>query len=159
MSKRGTKTQPINVLKLKGTFREDRHVGAALEAKLSHEPPAPPAHLSDDDKKEFTRVANQLAAVGLCTELDVEAVELFVVTSRGVREVREELESEGCVVETTKGGTQMNPLARILDQRIATLKWCLSQFGMTPSARSSLHLADKKKAEDDEEAVSKACGF
>lgn len=162
MSTRGRKAQPVSVLKMKGTFRQHRHSGGAeLEAKLSHVAPEPPSHLSDDDKAEWKRTAEQLAGLGLCTKLDGLALEMLVTSYRGFREATAMLEEQGPLLEcaTSSGALKPNPVLKVLDLRLATLKWCLTQFGMTPSSRSSLNLGARQEAEDDEEAVARVCGF
>lgn len=143
--KRGPPKKPSALLKQRGTFRSDRH-SDDLEPVTPPNLPAAPAHLTDSEKRTWNEVGGKLAAIGLCSDLDAIALEVLVSSYCGMTDAAAELASGDLVVTVGQNETPMaNPLVGVVAKQLATLKWCLTQFGMTPSARTSISLPEKPK--------------
>ena len=129
----------------RGTFRKDRH-SDEVDAQLEPSLPDPPAHFSDDEVAIWNEVGQKLAAKGLMTELDAAAFELLVGSYVGMRQAQEQLSESSLIVYVGEQGTPIaNPLVGIIAKHTALLKWTLTQFGCTPSARAGVKPAERKK--------------
>lgn len=143
--KRGPPKKPAALLKQRGTFRKDRH-SDDLEALAPPNLPAAPAHLSSAEKTKWREVGTKLAKLGICSDLDAIALELLVSSYCGMTDAAAELARGDLVIEVGESGVPMpNPLVGIIGKHNQLLKWCLTQFGMTPSARTSIRLPEKTK--------------
>ncbi|MBS0205686.1 MAG: phage terminase small subunit P27 family [Planctomycetes bacterium] len=145
MGRRGPPKKPVAVHKRNGTFRGDRH-SDDVESQLEPRLPDPPEHFDDDQRALWTRIGEQLAKRGLLTELDGMAFELLVSSYMAMHANCRELESQDLVYFTESGAPVVNPLVGVITKNTALLKWCLREFGCTPSARTGIHVAkpDKK---------------
>lgn len=149
MGKRGPAKKPVAVHKQRGTFRKDRH-NDAVDSELPPSLPDPPAHFTDDQKKIWNEVGKKLAQRGLMTELDAQAFELLVGSYLGMRQAQDELNDSDLIIYVGEMGTPVaNPLVNIISKNTALLKWCLTQFGCTPSARTGITPARTKTAKVD----------
>ena len=143
--KRGPPKKPAALLKQRGTFRKDRH-SDDLDLVTPPNLPAAPTHLNAAEKRKWNDVGAKLVAIGLCSELDAIALELLVRSYCGMTEAAHTLASGDLVIEVGEAGIPMpNPLIGIIGKQLQTLKWCLTQFGMTPSARTSIRLPEPQK--------------
>ena len=144
MGRRGPPKTPIRLLKLRGTYRPDRHAGPELPAAA----PNCPTWLSREAKAEWKRLAPML----------VERVGLAVI-DRAVLAVYCETFAEvhGLVMAIRKlrprDRAKHEPhLARMRnDARAAMLRYA-TQLGLSPAARTGLKLqpADDDQATDAE---------
>ena len=144
MPKRGPSKTPAAVLKERGTFRKDRHHDAAIDSDLKPKLPSPPEHFDEVMQSLWYDLGQKLADRGLMTELDAQAFELLVGSYFAMRQSQEQLANEELVMFVGENGTPMaNPLVGIQAKYLATLKWCLTQFGCTPSARTGVKTEKK----------------
>ena len=145
VGKRGPAKKPSAVLKKRGTFRRDRH-SDDLEPATPPNLPAAPQHLTDAERAKWHEVGSKLVALGICSDLDGIALELLVTSYCGMVEATQELAHADLVVEVGESGCPMaNPLVGIVGKRQQMLKWCLTQFGMTASSRTSIRLPEPQK--------------
>lgn len=155
MGKRGPPKKPSSVLKSRKTFRRDRH-SDDLEAVANANLPKPPSHLSAAQRKQWHEIGQQLHKVGLCSDLDAICLELLVRSYCEMNNAQNRLSSGDLVLEVGDGGAlQANPLVGVIAKHLATLKWCLTQFGMTPSARTGIRLPEPKKMDPMERLLNK----
>lgn len=125
----------------------------AQPCRINRDEPTPPAgigpppdFLDESGRAAWARIAGQLDEAGLLTIADRDAVALYCSTwSRWARAV-EAIEEEGLVVGG-QFGMKPNPYVAIADSCAKQLTRLMTQFGMTPSSRSSLKVAGK--AEED----------
>lgn len=144
MGRRGPAKTPVAELKKRGTFRKDRH-SDAIDSELVPSLPAPPVHFDEDQKAVWNDVGQRLAAKGLMTELDAQAFELLIGSFFGMREAQNQLSASDLIVYVGDQGTPIaNPLVHIISKNTALLKWCLTQFGCTPSSRTGITPAKHK---------------
>ena len=143
MGKRGPGKTPSAILKGRGTFRADRHHDDA-DIELGPSLPEPPIHFTADQVEVWNAVGSKLAARGLMTELDSQAFELLVSAYCGMLSAQEEWSRSDLIVYVGETMVPMaNPLVGIIAKQTALLKWCLTQFGATPSARTGINPAKK----------------
>lgn len=143
--KRGPPKKPAALLKRRGTFRKDRH-SDDLEPVTPPNLPAPPSHLTETERAKWNEVGSQLVKLGICSDLDAMALELLIRSYCGMCDAADELADGDLVVEVGESCTPMaNPLVGIVAKQLATLKWCLTQFGMTPSSRTSIRLPETQQ--------------
>ncbi len=166
MSNKGRKRLPDNVLKLRGTFRQDRRAMESVQLEVSV--PEPPNFLSDEALGEWQRVTPQLERLGLISELDRAALAAYcqaygrwVEAERGLRLARQTASAEsaatpelfgeengargaGLVVRKISGNAQIHPLLVIANEAMTLTVRFATEFGITPAARSKV--SGKKKA-------------
>jgi P27 family predicted phage terminase small subunit len=140
MARRGRKPKPARLKILEGTRRDRRNSGGPRPAA---EAPAPPDHLDTLGREAWQRLAPQLAAMGLLTELEGEALSLYCVTYSRWRLALEELHSIGISVETGQGSLKPNPAAAVVAESSRLMASLLAEFGLTPASRSRVAAASE----------------
>jgi P27 family predicted phage terminase small subunit len=143
---KGMQPVPAAVAKLRGTWRADRHAhGVTLEASRI---PDAPDEMTEREKKHWQSMRERLEAAGLAAAIDLEAftalVEAFAAWETATRELR----GKPLLIEDRHGVPRANPLISVCESRFNTLKWCLTQFGMTPSSRTGIRAVEKTAAPD-----------
>ena len=120
-----------------------------------HEPkpravlPRCPPHLSEEAKKEWRRVSRMLHQLGLLTEADVTALALYCQVYGRWIEAEKKLASFGMLIKTPNDLPMQSPYLSIANRCFDQLKSMLTEFGMTPSSRSRLSVAQPEEEEDD----------
>lgn len=149
MGRRGPPKTPTNTLKQRGTFRRDRH-GDEVDIELAPSLPDPPEHFDDEQRELWNSIGTRLKDRGLMTELDAQAFELLIGAYVGMRQAQDALSNDSLIVYVGESGTPIaNPLVNIISKHVATVKWCLTQFGCTPSARNGVKPVERKKQTTD----------
>jgi P27 family predicted phage terminase small subunit len=138
MPKRGPPKTPSAVLKARKTFRKDRHTDE-IDVAAGSAVPDPPEHLDDRTRAVWLQIGPKLAEFGLLTHLDGIGFELLCQSYVDTLSATEQLKADDLVVFVGENSTPMpNPLVGIISKNLTTLKWCLTQFGLTPAARNGL---------------------
>jgi len=131
--------------------------------------PPVPDHLSDEDKTEWFRVAAELNAVGLLTQVDRAALAAYCQAWADWVEAEEQLRrygkmvkspvksvtrrSGGAEVTETSGGFPMqSPFLPIRNRALEIMHKFLTEFGMTPAARSRISVTHAIDTEDPAQA-------
>ena len=99
-----------------------------------------PKHLKTDKvaAAEYRRLGKQLLAAGVMTVLDETALTIYATEySRWVR-AESLLAEQGDTLVTDKGYRYVNPSFAVARQAKDTMMRILTEFGMTPSARSRI---------------------
>jgi P27 family predicted phage terminase small subunit len=137
----GRKATPTRLKVLAGNpghkpLNKDEPQAAASRLKV-------PAFLKGDQvaTKEFKRLGKLLVDAGIMTVLDEDALGVYAASySRWVAESKL-LKDEGTMLKSTKGNSYVNPRLWVVDAARDSMNKALSEFGMTPSARSKLKTA------------------
>lgn len=103
--------------------------------------PSCPPHLSAEAKKEWRRVVKELAAVGLLTKLDRAALACYCQSWADWAAACAQVAQFGTVLVAEGGRIYVNPQVHVANRALAALRSFASEFGMTPSARTRLHVA------------------
>lgn len=121
-----------------------------------------PRGLGVEGSRFWRKYAPALAALGVLTEVDEPglrmAAEHFEVAVRAATELRQPgkligadesgeplYAQQGLVVEDKDGNVRKNPLLQVLRDHSAALRSYLVEFGMTPAARSKLHMSEEEQ--------------
>ena len=106
--------------------------------------PECPAHLDDIAVAEWKRMSPILYNLGLLTDIDATAFASYCqLYSRWVK-IERKLSKEKLV--NSKG--KQNPLISASKQTLQLLRGYITEFGMTPSARSRMAIASEKNMND-----------
>ena len=109
-----------------------------------------PAHLPAEGRKEYRRVARMLTPIGLLTEVDLKALELYAETYAVWREAVEKVHIAGLVVKAKNGYPGQNPYLAIATNASKRMQSLLAEFGMTPSSRSRIGVSTPEVNEFDD---------
>jgi len=125
-----------------------------------HEPtppvtrPSPTADLCETGKSEWRRIVDQLADLGLMTNLDVAVLTAYCdafgewTTARRAFALIQERNkiTGGYMVRTPNGSVQIAPLVSIIRAARADMVRYAAELGMTPSARAGMEIDVRAKA-------------
>lgn len=119
------------------------------EAKLPAAMPQCPEHLDDMARKEWDRIVPQLFASGLCADADMASLAVYCQAFSDWCSYQKQLQKHGSLIKTPTGFVQQSPLVGMANQAGITVAKLAREFGMTPSARSSINAAPPNEKADD----------
>lgn len=99
-----------------------------------------PNHLSREAKREWRRLAPELERLGLLTSIDRAALAAYCSCWAIAVEAEKEISELGAVIIDEKGRALKNPAVNIVRDMWAQMRLYEVEFGMTPSARSRIHV-------------------
>lgn len=123
------------------------------EPKPKREIPSCPAHLGDAAKVAWGRLSVLLDRMGVLTEADSSALERLCDCYSDILECRELIERDGRTYKTIdqNGNTLIkgNPAVTQLRAADSQFKSYLVEFGLTPAARSKVHVTPDDDEKED----------
>lgn len=143
---------PDQVKAKRGTLRPCRAQGAIATGVSLLEVKAP-AHLKGEAKKIYELKVRQCFAMGILADIDADALALYAWEYAELIALQRRLKSEDYVIEeATKNGTtiKINPLAKIVQAKLATVNAIGSQFGWSPLTRMRLQSIVKEEEKKDD---------
>ena len=160
MGRRGPAPQPTKLRKLRGNPGRRPLPQGEPQPRATKWPPAPPAWLSTEAKREWRRVGKELHRLGLFTVVDRGAFAIYCQAWADWRAAVEFLEAEGSTyVLRDKDGkvkyVQQFPQVAIARAAAQQVRAFAAEFGLTPSARTRVR---PPVAGDDEETPSSKLG-
>jgi P27 family predicted phage terminase small subunit len=109
--------------------------------------PPCPTHLVGEAKKEWSRVTKLLLDAGLLTKADRAALSAYcqawadwVAANEAM--AKPNAEGGGLVVVTGEGYPMLNPLWTVSQQAVKVMRSYLTEFGLTPAARSRMKVSN-----------------
>jgi len=123
------------------------------EPRTARAVPACPAELSDEAKKEWRRLTKELAAAGLVTRLDREALALLCAAYARWAEAEAAIRKYGLVIKSPSGFPMQSPYLAIANKALDQVRLLLAEFGMSPSSRTRVHMVPQKDEDDPLEAL------
>lgn len=117
------------------------------EPQPRRETPTCPAWLSVEAKREWRKMTPELERLGLLTVIDGAALAGYCQAYARWKQAEALLDREGLVITTQSGYSQPHPAVAIAQKSLALVRAFCSEFGLTPAARSSLHVAPLDKPE------------
>ena len=114
------------------------------EPQLPVKIPKPPAFLNAVAKRHFRATAIQLAALGIMTEIDRDALALYAQAFATWRDAVLKLGESGPVHKTTAGNIIQHPHFGIANKASEQMRKMLAEFGMTPSSRTRIKTEGKE---------------
>jgi P27 family predicted phage terminase small subunit len=151
MGKRGPRPTPTKIKIARGTLR--------AKPPAEPEPPATgirmPAHLGPVAAARWAELLPIVQAMRVMTDADVEALARYCDTYEWWLAVRAKLRAEGDTYPILNDGGEIKYIAQrpevSIAHKLATqLRQLEQDFGLNPSARTSLHTEPEKPAGDDE---------
>jgi P27 family predicted phage terminase small subunit len=100
--------------------------------------PTCPAHLSDEAKKEWERLARVLNEMGVLTEVDRAVMAAYCQAYGRWVEAETKLRETPLLLKTPAGYVQQSPWLSISHKQIEIMAKLMPELGLTPSSRSRL---------------------
>ena len=148
MATRGRKPKPSAMKELEGN--PGKRALNSREPKPEKKAPACPKWLEGEAKKEWRRLAKQMEAIGILTEVDRAAFASYCQAYARWKEAEEWITEHGNIVRTPSGYWQTVPQVSIAQTYLKIMNRIAEQFGLTPSSRSRIVAAEAKSDTDDE---------
>ena len=130
---------PSKIKKLRGTYRKDRVVPA--EPQPAAIPPNPPRWLSRYARSEWRYIVLKLEELGLAAKIDRAELAAYCEAYANFREATEQLKTAPRVVKTYNGNYVQSPWVSIQNKAAEAMHRYAQQFGMSPSARTRINVA------------------
>ena len=138
---RGRKPLPSNVVKLRGNAGKrplnDREPRPATAV------PSCPSCLSDEAKKEWKRLAAELADLGLLTRIDRGQLAAYCQAHALWVEAVQALGRYGTMVKSPNGYPMQSPYVAVLNRQVDIMTRIAAEFGMTPSSRTRIRVGER----------------
>jgi P27 family predicted phage terminase small subunit len=148
---RGRKPNPDNLVVLRGNPSQHRRKPSVqVPATL----PKCPSHLHREARAEWKKLAPQLYAAGLLTELDVTALSALCWARATLLEATRKIAEEGATVPGSGGVPRTSPWVRIANQALQQVRLFAGEFGMTPVARQRVKVEPPAPSDDFEDLLS-----
>lgn len=154
----GRKAKPVKLHVVNGNkaklSKAELEARAAKEARLKVGTDAvrPPGWLSKEGKKEFRRLAKELKAVDLISNLDVDMLAAYCDAYAKYQECTEIIATDGLQVPYTNKAGETNLIPHQLltkkKQLFDQMKYIAAEFGLTPSARAKLAIPREEEKEE-----------
>ena len=140
MAKKGHKRRmPTAIKELNGTRQKCRD--NPNEPKPDPTRPDPPPGMSAKALEHWDVVAPQLHSMGVLSQLDATALQLYCETFAVWKEASEAVSKYGPVANNN-GRYQQSPYLAAAFQAQKEMRQLLAEFGMTPSSRSGITVPD-----------------
>lgn len=151
---RGRKPKPTK-LRLLGGNAGKRPVGEEPRPPVPESTPYAPRHLNDDAKREWRRIVKILLGLGLYTEVDRAALAMYCQAWGRWVEAERQVEATGGPVLTSKetGNLYQNPYLYVANRAWEQVRKMLTEFGLSPSARSRLNVAGVEEPDELEQLL------
>lgn len=131
----GRKPVPTAIKLVKGNPGKRPLNPAEPEYAVHNEPPNPPSWLRDDQIAFWEQIAPLLINARVLTEADELALAALCVALGELKHANEMI-AKGRVVKTPSGYVQQSPYVGIANSALKQARSLLSEFGMTPAART-----------------------
>jgi P27 family predicted phage terminase small subunit len=138
---RGRKPLPSNVVRLRGNPGKRRLNDA--EPRPVAKAPSCPACLGDEARKEWQRLAGELAALGLLTGLDRAMLAAYCHAHALWVEAVASIERYGTMVKSPNGFPMQSPYVAVANKQVEIMVRIASEFGMTPSSRTRIRIGEQ----------------
>ncbi|MBN2019303.1 MAG: phage terminase small subunit P27 family [Sedimentisphaerales bacterium] len=140
----GRPRKPTTLLKIHGTFREDRR--ATDEPMPAIAIPSMPKFLKGEAAAEWERVAPLLAKMKCLTEWDRSLLAAYCFEWGVYVELCKKVKLKDLTITTVSGNKIYNPLLASRNKALSNLKELAIQFGLSPSSRSRLSVSEEEES-------------
>jgi P27 family predicted phage terminase small subunit len=138
---RGRKPLPSNVVRLRGNPGK-RRLNDAEPRPVAKAPPCPPC-LGDEARKEWQRLSQELAELGLLTGLDQGMLAAYCQAHALWVEAVASIERYGTMVKSPNGYPMQSPYVAVANKQVDIMVRIAAEFGMTPSSRTRIRVGPK----------------
>ena len=115
--------------------------------------PSCPSHLSAEAKKEWHRIAPELAAVGLITRIDRAALAMYCEAWGRWLEAEDALRKYGVMVKSPSGFPMQSPYLAVANKAMEQMRGLLTEFGMSPASRTRISVQEPLDSDPEAEAL------
>ena len=136
MSHRGRRPKPTGMKLLAGN--PGRRPLNKREPKPKRSVPHCPKQLSAAAKREWQRIAKELAKLGLLSRIDRAALAAYCQAWGRWIEAEDKLKKHGVIVKSPNGFPVQSPYLNVANQAMKQMTRMVVEFGMTPSSRSGV---------------------
>jgi len=157
MTPRGAKPKPTRLKVLAGTLRGDRT--NANEPEVRTAIPTCPRELSALAKREWKRVARDLAEMGLLSKIDRAALAAYCQAWATWIEAQAALRKHGVIVKSPNGYFMQSPYLAVANKAFEQMRLMLAEFGMSPSSRTRVHAIPQERELDEFERWEQSRGL
>lgn len=119
------------------------------EPRIAVEIPRPPLHMTKDEKKIFRKIAKQLAAARVITQLDSNALMLYCTAYVRWVQANKMIEQDGYLIDSPNGYAMPSPWLSISNKSFEQMRQIMTEFGMTPSSRTKVTVLPEQKKQSD----------
>ena len=151
--KTGRKPKPAALKLLEGN--PGRRPISEYEPEFDPARPSPPPFLCDDAKQEWDRLIDILFGAGVMTESDRAAFAAYCQSygrwaqaERQLAKLQEKNELNGLLIKTKDGNIIHHPLVGIANKAKADMVRFATEFGMTPSSRTTVEITAATRKEN-----------
>lgn len=137
---------PTNLRLLTGDRHQDRY--NADEPKPRQAGPELPDDASAEVTVVWRRVVIELAAMGIAYSSDADSLRCFCEAVVSHRRASALLAKSPVLVKGLHGGMVRNPALQVQRDAAMTIRAFAQEFGLTPSARSTIHAQETQAPED-----------
>lgn len=117
--------------------------------------PPCPKHLDRIARSEWRRTGRELRKLGLLTVVDRAAFAAYCQSYSTWIQAQEAIAKHGMLVKAPSGYPMVSPYVSIANQALKQMRAFLAEFGMTPSARSRVQVADPEEPDPFAEYLSR----
>jgi P27 family predicted phage terminase small subunit len=96
-----------------------------------------PEYLSERARAEYVRVADVLDGDGKLASTDPRVIELFAVNYDLIRSAYDQIQADGCAVESDRGNLAEHPAVKTLNAATIRLKAIAVELGLTPASKKA----------------------
>ena len=121
------------------------------EPKPMVEAPVPPKHLTAEARVEWERLAPILVRLKLLTKLDRAALAAYCQAWARHVEAEEQVAKASALAFTHNGYPIVNPWITISRQAVDQMARFMTEFGMTPAARTRISAPDPERDDQPED--------
>ncbi len=136
MATRGRKPTPTAIKELEGN--PGKRPLNENEPRPVRKAPSCPKWLEPEAKKEWRRLAKEMEAIGILTDVDMAAFAGYCQAYARWKQAEERITDRGLVMRTPSGYAQQVPYISIAQQYLRLMNQFAEQFGLTPAARSRI---------------------
>src|ERR671918_1644652 len=138
---RGRKPLPSNVVRLRGNPGKRRLNNA--EPRPAAKAPSCPPCLGDEARKEWQRLAKELAELGLLTGLDRGLLAAYCQAHALWVEAGSSIERYGTMVRSPNRFPMQSHYVAVANRQVDIMVRIASEFGMTPSSRTRIRVGER----------------
>jgi P27 family predicted phage terminase small subunit len=131
--------KPAETKRLQGTARRDRERSAPRPSG-GVRAPRPPADLSEEARKHWSKLAPICMRLGVLGEADLVAFRLLTETLGTASAAEAAIKADGITVTAGSGGKKAHPALKMLETARNQATRMLIEFGLTPRARQAVGL-------------------
>ena len=124
--------------------------------KITQDEPKPPpiapecpTWLHRDAKREWKRIAPQLEAIGILTQIDMAVFAAYCQSYARWKEAEQKVRKSGATAITPSGYEQVSAWEAIAKQREKDMLLCAREFGFTPASRTRVSAKETGGTEDE----------